>query len=964
MPLPHSMQIPPPANWQDFERLCYDLYKKVYNSEDVHMHGRSGQAQHGVDIYGELAQPNVWFGVQCKGKDTRYGNALKVSELRDEVEKAKNFTPPLSIFILATTAVNDVKIQSEARKLSEENQKSGLFKVRVESWDEIHQKICDYDEILKKHYSSIFNKIPPELEVKLDIFKTPRTSNQFYGRDAEITNLIDKLNDGFSVLVGGVGGIGKSELVLQALKKYEKSKNIIWCSLDKYDSVDTLIMALRQAFIVQGNPCNQEDIPSLFDKTNAVVVFDGLEQGNINQLEDILTQWYSSTNNTQFIITSQVTLFTLPDLVHVRLSGLSLAASKKLLEKLLGNNTITKNNGINELLQFCDGHALSIILCSALTLYYGDPSSAFKYIKEKNSQLLSLPEREHHTRTTSLDICLQIAYETISENTKMLLWGLSESPAGIISGIVVDGWLEIENSRDAYASLKRWHFIYEAQINDNITEAKVLTPIRKFVIKKVKQEKPKSYEKIIRLLARHFACHVAALEEQLENPDNTPHIMWRYSKILPNLLNIIDHSLIRENDKELNNIANFIAYSIMPYYFVLGEYDVGAKVILNVANLALKMDNLESANNLAQQVICLAQRSYEKPLIDKAKNLLSRIDERAKGTDLHTDILLSKAFYIVNLDPVSAEYYLKPIIRDLSNRLNILKDESLEKDEFEDKSQALFTKLSYAFSILGTSLLNQKKAAEALKAYQNSLDLLPESSIAVNYGQIYHQIGKCESELGKYELGLHSYIKAANSFYYVGVKEYLSHSFTEIGYNLLEVNLPDLQTEFSEECIFAGLNDLMESTKDAFNISKPLDYPRCKLMFRKLTGTFYFLSLIGHGSKLEALVEEVSETILLPYSKKTNLSSINKNEIISFQILEALLNLGSYIVLVEKELVEYASISDETISALLTFICEIDYLVDDSLKITNWLAAYFSRRLKLENITYSSLKELIKSYNL
>lgn len=76
MPLPHSMQIPPPANWQDFERLCYDLYKKVYNSEDVHMHGRSGQAQHGVDIYGELDLPNPMCGLEYSVREKILGTAM------------------------------------------------------------------------------------------------------------------------------------------------------------------------------------------------------------------------------------------------------------------------------------------------------------------------------------------------------------------------------------------------------------------------------------------------------------------------------------------------------------------------------------------------------------------------------------------------------------------------------------------------------------------------------------------------------------------------------------------------------------------------------------------------------------------------------------------------------------------------------------------------------------------------
>jgi len=86
-----SRSFPPLSNWQDFERLCFDLYSRVWQTNDAQMHGRVGQPQSGVDIYGNDRVERKYVGVQCKGKDQGYNNPLTAAELREEVEKAKSF---------------------------------------------------------------------------------------------------------------------------------------------------------------------------------------------------------------------------------------------------------------------------------------------------------------------------------------------------------------------------------------------------------------------------------------------------------------------------------------------------------------------------------------------------------------------------------------------------------------------------------------------------------------------------------------------------------------------------------------------------------------------------------------------------------------------------------------------------------------------------------------------------------
>ena len=52
MPTLSSMKIPPPISWEEFEEITLDACKIRWENPDLQMHGRKGQAQNGVDIYG------------------------------------------------------------------------------------------------------------------------------------------------------------------------------------------------------------------------------------------------------------------------------------------------------------------------------------------------------------------------------------------------------------------------------------------------------------------------------------------------------------------------------------------------------------------------------------------------------------------------------------------------------------------------------------------------------------------------------------------------------------------------------------------------------------------------------------------------------------------------------------------------------------------------------------------------
>lgn len=150
-----SYHLPAPADWQAFERLTRDLFSAVWDDPHAQMNGRGGQPQAGVDVFGTNALTGRLEGVQCKGKDARYGHSVTVDELQDEVKKAMTFTPALSHYYLVTSGVADVKVQEEARRISEAHRQAGLFGVEVYSWDQLLALLQEHRKVARKHFRAL-----------------------------------------------------------------------------------------------------------------------------------------------------------------------------------------------------------------------------------------------------------------------------------------------------------------------------------------------------------------------------------------------------------------------------------------------------------------------------------------------------------------------------------------------------------------------------------------------------------------------------------------------------------------------------------------------------------------------------------------------------------------------------------------------------------------------------------------
>ncbi|HKJ73148.1 MAG TPA: hypothetical protein VKA19_03455 [Alphaproteobacteria bacterium] len=149
-----STSIPKPKNWQDFESHTCVLFQCILNDPSTAAHGRSGQAQQGVDVYGRRERREQhWVGVQCKQKGD--SQELTKDELEKEVAEAKKFRPRLLELIVVTTAPDDAKIQQVARDITETHEKNGLFSVEVWGWGTLEREITKYKDAINAFHPDL-----------------------------------------------------------------------------------------------------------------------------------------------------------------------------------------------------------------------------------------------------------------------------------------------------------------------------------------------------------------------------------------------------------------------------------------------------------------------------------------------------------------------------------------------------------------------------------------------------------------------------------------------------------------------------------------------------------------------------------------------------------------------------------------------------------------------------------------
>jgi hypothetical protein len=150
MPTLAASNIPTPKSWDEFEDIALSAAKLRWSSANFYRHGRPGQRQDGVDIFG-TPDDSRQRGLQ--GKNTIGG--IDEATILKEVAAAESFQPALEELYIVTTAKRDAPLQKAVRKLSAQRKEAGKFTVAILFWDDIVQDLTTDPAVFRKHYPEL-----------------------------------------------------------------------------------------------------------------------------------------------------------------------------------------------------------------------------------------------------------------------------------------------------------------------------------------------------------------------------------------------------------------------------------------------------------------------------------------------------------------------------------------------------------------------------------------------------------------------------------------------------------------------------------------------------------------------------------------------------------------------------------------------------------------------------------------
>ena len=151
----------PPANPDDFERLCLRLLKAYWKCPTLELYGRRGERQHGVDII------DVGFGeplraAQCKLYDER--ETLPPAEIQAEVDAAKKFPFQLGIYAICTTARVSTQAQNAILSINQKHRREGLFSVELFTWNRLGGLLEEFTTIRDEEYGTLSREVAQQVQ--------------------------------------------------------------------------------------------------------------------------------------------------------------------------------------------------------------------------------------------------------------------------------------------------------------------------------------------------------------------------------------------------------------------------------------------------------------------------------------------------------------------------------------------------------------------------------------------------------------------------------------------------------------------------------------------------------------------------------------------------------------------------------------------------------------------------------
>ncbi|EOB3677499.1 hypothetical protein ACHELX_004423, partial [Vibrio vulnificus] len=255
-----AVDIFPPAYWQDFEKLTQDIVKIKWKDDYAERHGREGQAQGGIDVYGYNHVAKEHTGIQCKKRALKSkpshespSNTLTKSEIDQELANVKESEHQLDRFIIATSGPRDAHLQSHVAKI---NKASGDLKVSIMFWDDYVDFLNDHPELMYRYYENVlkfrseYSSLKHYLLLLSMAFDRPAIRTPFYC-ESRATDFISAISATQQAIATGCLTDREGRVIDQVRVPTPKPKGLQAISNKLQKSRDLAVTALAEGVIVE-----------------------------------------------------------------------------------------------------------------------------------------------------------------------------------------------------------------------------------------------------------------------------------------------------------------------------------------------------------------------------------------------------------------------------------------------------------------------------------------------------------------------------------------------------------------------------------------------------------------------------------------------------------------------------------------------------------------------------------------
>jgi tetratricopeptide (TPR) repeat protein len=835
-------------SWQTFEQLCCRYVQHEREIEGVpHLFGVPGDRQRGIDIvaFKRTSSGTEKWCFQCKNYD-----ALPPGRLRQAIA-ALDYDADHYVIILAGQA------KAELRTIVEEH--SG----RVELWDgqDLSWKLKYHPDLVAEFFHPAWVEVfcvQSSMQSKQtgsihgDAYFVPQPDATFVGRESELARVRSAVRDLRLVVVKGIGGIGKTQLLLQALQGVDET-HTLWLNLEGYQTLDELKFACSSA-VIQRTGLVQEGPEPWFTtlNQNLRLFLDGLDRIAISQLDevcDFLSLLLMHSPHLHLVISTQLEL-DLPDVqgLVVQLGPLTQNNALNLLETLVGQQgdvVFPRTEQAHWLVQFCEGHPLSLRIVAGLLGFFKDVHVVVSRLQSRGASELRNPSRRTQKRSTSLQVCLSAAYSALSHGQQCLLYYLACFPDGCIA-VQAETWYEEGDFQSDLATVRRFYFVSSRQDSLDIQRLHILSPIRQFIREDWERDAPQESNTIRMSATESLSASAAVLASKYLESSSADDVEWglaRFDSDFSNFLSGLTHvqqDLARRRSEgiEVSHDVHLIlihgfALSLQKYCFIRGLLATGLQLTLLGARAAEELGDMNDVAYQYQFAAALQSRLGDRAGLEKTVADIAALVERNGEKDQQ---LIAISLYIQG-KLASADEHFEESAAFYEAAISKLR-ELLPNERGSTDSTYAEGLLILSLGALGILYEHFEVFKQALECHLEARERALAIGDFINLGNCCHQIGNCYSSLGQFDEALNAYKQALDVFLRLGHAEHISNSMAEIAFIALELGVDATVEEFlTEVALERSLDDV-------------------------LSEAIRFVDMCMHGSMHEGMVKSRASAIL------------------------------------------------------------------------------------------------------